>query len=102
MTACQVPSDIGPDPRDAWGGQWLTDKAGLWHQPWNQRLQAEWLQAFYRIALSKPYVESIAWRDLADTPGHYMPHGGLCREGLEPKLIFNELRNFRSSLNKRA
>jgi len=101
VSACQVPSDVTADPRDAWGGQLSVAKAGQWHQPWNQRLQAEWLQAFYRIALSKPYVESVTWRDLADTPGHYLPHGGLCRENLDPKLIFHELRNFRGSLARR-
>jgi GH35 family endo-1,4-beta-xylanase len=101
VSACQVPSDTADDPRDAWGGKLSTVKAGQWHQPWNQRLQAEWLQAFYRIALSKPYVDSVTWRDLADSESHYLPNGGLCHNTLEAKLAFVELRNFRGSLIRR-
>jgi hypothetical protein len=99
VTACQVPSEISADGWDAWGGQADVTQAGLWHNPWNQRLQAEWLQAFFRTSLSKPFVESICWRDLADYEGHYIPHGGLCRSNMEPKLAYKELRNFRASLN---
>jgi hypothetical protein len=98
VTACEVPSDTRADNWDAWGGKAVVSKAGCWHNPWSQRLQAEWLQAFFRVAMSKPYVESICWRDLADYEGHHMPHGGLCRNDLEPKLAYKELRNFKASL----
>ena len=99
ITGVQVPSDVSADQWDAWGGQKLAKDAGRWHASWNQRLQAEWLQAFYRTAISKPFVESVCWRDLADYEGHYLPHGGLCRNDMRGKLAFNELRNFRSSLH---
>ena len=98
ITACQAPSDVAPDAWDAWGGRADVAQAGQWHNPWNPRLQAEWLQAFLRVALSKPFVESICWRDLADYEGHYVPHGGLCRSNMEPKLAYKELRNFRAAL----
>ena len=73
-------------------------EAGHWHAVWSQRLQAEWLQAFWRIAMSKPFVETVCWRDLADYEGHDLPHGGLCRNDMQPKLAFKELRNFKASL----
>ena len=98
VTACQAPSDVAADAWDAWAGQAPVPKAGQWHAPWSQRLQAEWLQAVYRIAISKPFVESICWRDLADYEGHFIPHGGLCKNTLEPKLSCRELRNFKASL----
>ena len=98
ISACQVPSDVTPDAWDAWGGKAAIPSAGHWHNPWSQRLQAEWLQAFYRVAISKPFVESICWRDLADYEGHFIPHGGLCQNDLEPKLAYRELRNFKTSL----
>ncbi len=98
VTACQVPSDMSPDAWDAWEGKESVAKAGRWHAPWSQRLQAEWLQAFYRIAISKPFVETICWNDLADYEGHYIPHGGLCRNDLKPKLSYRELRNFKAHL----
>jgi hypothetical protein len=98
ISACSVPSHFAPDAWDAWGGRESVSKAGQWHQPWSPRLQAEWVQAFCRIAFSKPYIESVCWRDLADIEGHHVPHGGLCRNTLEPKVAFTELRRFRSSL----
>lgn len=98
VTACQVPSDVSPDAWDAWEGKSPASDAGQWHMPWSQRLQAEWLQAFCRISISKPFVESLCWRDLADYEGHFIPHGGLCRNDLEPKAAYNELRNFKAYL----
>ncbi len=98
ITACAVPSSMTPDVGDAWGGEADIAQAGQWHSSWSPRLQAEWLQAFYRIVISKPCVDSICWRDLGDTPGHYMAHGGLCSQDMEPKLAFRELRNFRMKL----
>ena len=98
ITACQVPSDVTADAWDAWGGKASVPKAGLWHAHWSQRLQAEWLQAFYRVAISKPFVESICWRDLADYEGHYIPHGGLCRNDMDPKAAYKELRHFKADL----
>jgi hypothetical protein len=98
ITACQVPSDVSPDRWDSSKGRWSSADAGRWHQPWSPRLQAEWLAAFCRVAMSKPVVESLAWRDLADYEGHYMPHGGLCSASLEPKVAYRELRNFRAAL----
>ncbi|MFW6132880.1 MAG: endo-1,4-beta-xylanase [Planctomycetota bacterium] len=102
VTACGVPSDTSPDAWDAWGGRARSDAAGNWHTPWSPRLQAEWLQAFYRIGISKPFVESVCWRDLADYEGHHLPHGGLCRNDLTPKLAYRELRNFRAAVAGRA
>ena len=101
VTACEVPSEIDPDPWDHWNGQHSPQQAGMWHSPWSQRLQAEWFQAFSRIAISKPYVETICWHDMADYEGHYIPHGGLCRNNLEPKMAYRELRNFRAFMATR-
>jgi hypothetical protein len=102
VTSCQVPSAVTADSGDAWQGKAPVRKAGRWHTPWSPRLQAEWLQAFYRIGLSKPFVESICWRDLADYEGHYLPHGGLCQKDMTPKLAYKELRNFRAYLASNA
>ncbi|MFA6133767.1 MAG: endo-1,4-beta-xylanase [Phycisphaerae bacterium] len=98
ITACQVPSDVAVDPQDAWSGQAAPSRGGCWHVPWSPRLQAEWLQAFYRISMSKPFVESVCWRDLSDAGGHFLPNSGLCGKELEPKLAYRELRNLKSYL----
>ena len=98
VTACQVPSDVSPVASDQPEENKPILQAGRWHAPWSQRLQAEWLQAFLRISLSKPFVESICWHNLADCNTSRIPHGGLCHDALEPKLSYRELRNFRTSL----
>ncbi len=88
ITGVQVPSSSAAP----------AGRAGHWHANWNQRLQAEWLQAFARVAISKPFLESLCWRDLIDDRGHALPNGGLCKENLQGKLAFRELRNFRAQL----
>jgi hypothetical protein len=98
ITACQVPSSNQPDPTDGWGGKLPIPNGGMWHAPWSQRLQAEWLQAIFRLGMSKPFVESICWRDLADLPGHVIAHGGLCGPDLAPKTAYREFRALRNSL----
>ncbi len=97
ISACQVPSANQPNPGDAWSGAKQVADAGQWHAPWSDRLQAEWLQGFYRIAISKPFVESVCWRDLGDYQGHFIPNGGLCQANMQPKLSYKELKNFKGS-----
>jgi hypothetical protein len=98
VTACQVPSDTGPDAWDAWRGQARTDQAGSWRRPWDPTIQADWLEIFYHLALSRPFVETICWRDLADYEGHYLPHGGLCRNDLTVKPAYERLQRLRTLL----
>ena len=51
---------------------------GRWDGPWDEQAQARWLRAVLGVALSKPYVHSVCWQDLYDTPGDpEMPAGGL-------------------------
>lgn len=98
VTAAEVPSAVDPDERDAWAGERDPARAGRWHGPWSPRLQAEWLQALYRVAISKPFVQSICWRNLFETDGHVIPHGALCEQNMEIKVAYRELRNFRALL----
>jgi hypothetical protein len=53
-------------------------ETGQWRHPWDEAVQADWLSAFGAVALSKPYIESICWHELADTSGATdMRSGGL-------------------------
>ena len=98
ITALQVPSATTTDPLDAWGGSVSVEEGGRWHEDWSEDLQTHWLRDFIRIALSKPFVESITWRDLADYEGHYLPHGGLLNRDLSPKKAFSELVRLRKGI----
>jgi hypothetical protein len=100
ITACQVPSSVRSDRNDAWAGRAHCRKAGAWHAMWSPRLQAEWLQAIYRLGMSRSFVESLCWGDLGDVPGHHLPNGGLCTEDMTPKLALTEMRHLKADRNK--
>jgi len=86
LSCVQVPS--GPDSNDK-SGQGA--EAGCWHGPWTQQSQAEWLDQFYRIALSKPAVETVTWRDLADRDDGILQAGGLLQKDLGAKTAFEHM-----------
>ncbi len=94
LTGICAPSRNTPDPAAVSGGKLDPARAGRWHRPWDPNLQAEWMDAVYHLALSKPYVESIAWGNLADMHPS-VPGGGLLDDGLQPKPAFTKLQEMR-------
>lgn len=95
VTAVQVPSKMIGEKGSLGGGCWL--------KPWDEMVQAKWLKGFYTIALSKPFVESITWRDLADRPSNKLiPHGGLLKADLSPKPAHKVLKDLRADLASTA
>jgi hypothetical protein len=99
LTAVCAPGRSTPDPEDASEGRLDPSAAGRWHRPWDPQLQADWMEAVYRLALSKPYVESIAWGNLADI-GHTLPGGGLLDDMLQPKPAFTRLQEMREKFHQ--
>ena len=94
LTAVGVPARHNADPNDASGGRLNPELAGRWHRPWDPELQAEWIDAFYQMALSKPFVEAIAWNNVADV-NCTLPAGGLLDDMLQPKPAFAKIQQFR-------
>ncbi len=94
ITAVSVPGRATPDPEDRSGGRLDPAAGGRWHRPWDPQLQADWLDAVYRMALSKPFVESIAWSNLADIHPT-LPAGGLLDDVFKPKPAFEKLQQMR-------
>jgi hypothetical protein len=84
ITAVGVPSESTPDP-DAGIPTGTGLQGGTWRRPWDEKTQSEWVDAFYRIAIGKPYVTAITWRDYSDYAGHFLPHAGLLRKNMTPK-----------------
>lgn len=101
LTAVGAPGRSTTDSGDKSEGKLDPNAAGRWHRPWDPRLQAEWMDAVYRLALSKPYVESIAWANLADI-NHSMPGGGLLDDMLKPKPSFEQLQELRQRFHQYA
>jgi len=67
-----------------------------WHETWSEKIQADWVEQFYTIAYSKPYIKAITWWDFAETAekgkkGHWWPHGGLLRADFTPKEAYQRL-----------
>ena len=94
LTAVAAPSRATTDPGDASEGTWDPNLAGRWRRPWDPQLQAEWMEAVYQMALSKPFVESIAWSNLADLR-QTLPGGGLLDDMLQPKPVYQKLQQMR-------
>jgi hypothetical protein len=98
LTAVGVPGRGTPDPSDLSDGRLDPSRGGRWRRPWDPQLQAEWMEAFYHLALSKPYVESIAWSNLADLHPS-LPAGGLLDDVLRPKPAFLKLQEMREKFH---
>ncbi|MBI4717608.1 MAG: endo-1,4-beta-xylanase [Planctomycetes bacterium] len=97
ISAVQVPSSATTPPSGGAGAA-PPPAGGSWREPWSEKTQAEWLKQFITVALSKPFVESVGWHELADHTGQLVANGGLLRSDLGPKAAYNELVKLRGQL----
>lgn len=74
-------------------------QSGCWRRPWSEAVQSRWLEAVFQIAISKPFVEAIAWQDLIDYPNIELPLSGLLDEEIQLKSSFRRLVGFRQGLH---
>lgn len=74
--------------------------SGYWRRPWSQGTQAAWLTAVMSIVMSKPFVETVIWRDLMDHAEIELPLSGLVGEDMKPKKAFKAIADFRRSLQE--
>jgi hypothetical protein len=91
VTDVEVPSREGDDSQDA-------NTAGVWHSPWNQALQGQWVEQFYKIALSKPFVSAVTYANLADADDSIIAHSGLLTASFEPKESFQMLKGLHDGI----
>jgi len=94
MTNVEVPSEDGD-------GLYNGKVAGIWHEQWNQSRQGEWIEQFYKIALSKPFVNSVTYSNLIDTENSTIAYSGLLTDELEPKESFLTLKKLHDSIFSR-
>ncbi len=110
VTAAAVPSEpIGFEPEPMVNGPEGNAKgtpvhppdgnSGYWRKPWSPLVQSHWLEAFYHIALSKPYIDSVAWLDLADHDQTLLDHGGLAMADFKAKGAFQRVTSLRKALH---
>ena len=96
LTNVGAPGQAGPDADDVSGGKLDPSKGGRWGGPWSAKRQAEWLEAVYKVALSKPYVESLTWANLSDI-SPTLPAGGLMDDSLHAKAAFETVQKLREA-----
>jgi len=94
ITGVEVPSQNGD-------GLYSGKAAGVWHQEWDQSQQAQWIEQFYKIALSKPFVDAVTYSTLADTKGSAIANSGLLSSQLEPKKSFRALKKLHDAIFSR-
>ena len=74
----------------------LGEARGLWHAPWSETIQADWVEQIYTLAYSKREVEAITWWDLSDK-NTFWPFGGLLNEANQPKRAYYRLQGLKQS-----
>jgi len=73
-----------------WWGGGVGGAKILWRgERFTEETQAQWFEAFYKIAFSKPFVDAITCWDFTD-PG-FIPNGGLLRADFTPKASYERL-----------
>lgn len=98
ITGIQVPSSVARSKSETETGHTPALNGGMWREPWSESVQADWLAQFLDVALSKPFVESVAWHGLADHADQPVPHGAIMRSDLTPKAAAERLKQFRAEV----
>jgi hypothetical protein len=79
-------------------GLYNGEAAGIWHKQWDQTGQQQWIEQFYKIALSKPFVDAVSYANLADTKTAIIANSGLLDEQLEPKKSLAALKKIHEAI----
>lgn len=91
ITETEIPSKAGTGVYDG-------AVAGLWHDQWNQEHQQQWIEQFYKIALSKPFVDTVAYSSPSDSQNGIVANSGLMTSELEPKKVYESLKKLRDTI----
>ena len=63
---------------------------GVWHAPWNEHIQADWVEQFYTIASARPEITALTWWDFQD-PG-FMQTAPFLFEDRAPREMYSRLK----------
>ncbi|MCF7741041.1 MAG: endo-1,4-beta-xylanase [Candidatus Marinimicrobia bacterium] len=94
----EVGASSGPTKKSINSGRLeMPTEPYIWHRPWDEELQADWVEGLYTLAYSKQWIEAINWYDFVD-PYSWIKTGGLLRspEG-EKKAAYQRLMNLQES-----
>lgn len=74
---------------------------GYWHKPWTEEVQAQWIESFYKAALSRSFINTVTYGALADGTQNSMAGQGLLDEHLNPKKALLSVVKFQKLIEKR-
>jgi GH35 family endo-1,4-beta-xylanase len=94
ITEVEVPSRNGTGLHEA-------EVSGIWHQEWDEVRQREWIEQLYKIALSKPFVDTVTYSNLADRRDSTIANSGLLTSRLEPKKSYLTLKKLQGHIFNR-
>ncbi len=89
-----------PDGENIGGPQGDPGEAGRWRRPWSRDQQALWLREVTKLALSKPFVETVSWGELSDGEQGIVPGGGLLDDLLKPKPAYDAWTDLRNRIGR--
>jgi hypothetical protein len=88
ITEVEVPSQDDSDLRRGEEGQ----------EGWNESRQGQWIEQFYKIALSKGFVDTVTYSNLTDRESKAMANSGLLTEQFEAKKSFRALKKLHNTI----
>lgn len=94
ITSVLVPSRVS-------GPQGDPQVCGYWHKPWSEEIQSQWIESFYKAALSRSFINSVTYGALADSPHDSLAGQGLLDESLNPKKALLSIVKFQKLIEKR-
>lgn len=89
-----IPSAAGPDPKAEKG---VSVELGQWPKAPDESMQRSMAQSWIALAMAKPFVRSVCWRQVSDAEPHLFPHAGLFRPDGQPKALLPWLQDFRKA-----
>ncbi len=92
----EVGASSGPTEESIRSGKLtVSSEPYIWRRPWDEELQADWAEAVYTYAYSRPRIEAANWYDFVD-PFVWIPNGGLLRSTKgEPKAAWDRLKRMK-------
>ena len=69
--------------------------AGFWHRPWDQENQADWMEGFYKVLMSKPFITAISCWDFSDHYQHFWSFSGMLDTEFKPKKCYDRILNLK-------
>jgi hypothetical protein len=96
----EVGASSGPSARSIQDGSLdFSDEPYIWRRPWDEELQADWLEGLYTLGYARPWIEAVNWYDFVDGQA-FIKNGGLLRSPQgERKAAYDRLLTLQEEWN---